>query len=267
MASASWNDESMARRRSAAGTDVADLTPDVYFRAYRLFCANKTDREIRRVIGLTGPQLNSLYHEGLPAKKGRNAEALPPFIQRLAEEDAQLNATAREMGAEVSRRGVDVVRATLVNTQCAALIVDRLLREIQQRLNEAGDGKLKAKHMPDDRVLQALAALRPFADLNAVANAWQRIYAKPGTSSSTTINNMLVNLPPGQEVNLPAAIAVYRQMAGDSAHSDLISAIAGEMSTWTPEQIERYALTGKEPSGKVIDVREAAEAEPPAPPA
>lgn len=244
----------MPRRRSAKGTSVGELTPDVYFRAYRLFCANKTDREILRIIGLTRQQLDALYHVGIPAKRGSKDEALPPFVQRLAEEDAQLTEAAREIGNEVSRRGVVTLRNALINAQSAGLLVNRLLREINDRIAEAGDGPIGANNLPGDGVLQVLAALRPFADLGPVANAWSRIYAKPGATTNNTQNNFMVNLPPGGEMNLPAALSVYRRMAGDEAKNQLVAAIAGEMASWSEEEIARYAMTGEEPTGAVIDV-------------
>lgn len=249
----------MPRRASMKGTSVNELTADVYHRAYRLFVANKTDREIKRIIGLTREQLDCLYHIGLPPKRGRDSADFKPFIERLAEEDAALTAASREIGAEVSRRGVNVLTNAMINVGAAGLIVNRFLKDIEQGLKEAGEGRLTAANLPNERVLEALQVLRPFADPSPIANAWQRMYqrASPNTPPPAPVGRMF-NMPPGSEHNLPASIAVFRTMAGDEAKNQVIAAIAGEMSDWTPEQITAYALTGHEPThnGTVIDAQE-----------
>lgn len=248
-------------KRSEQGTKPHNLTTEQYHRAWTLFAAGTIPKQIRRIVGLTGPQLFQLYREGLPACGGRR-KPLPGFEERLVEEQVAIRSEGVEAGKVISTVGVRVLDKAMRNADTAQTLIDQILRMVAENMRYAlalPPGKRPSvwSLLPDEHTLKVLASLRPIASGHKeAAVTYKAIYddpvaVHPATRAHLDLAGQQAGRPalPGAGLDtLPAALALLDEAMGDGSGQQLMEDLWGEMSRWSPEQRSHFAETGEEPS-------------------
>ena len=234
------------RRFVPVGEAVEDLTIHHYERAWELVQGKASRSQVLRLVPLTGPQLHHLWTQGLPARKGRYP-AQPSFELRIAEQMAELRSAAAEAAAEVSIKGVRVLSQTLDNADRANRIAEMLLTYQEHLLTAELAKEPEERAHPKTLTLgeegiALLRALRPWADVRVPTAAFGRMFGQDLTQivQSEMLPTGVIDTDAREK--LPAAQTMRPEMGAVEG--------AGDFDDWTDEELEAFADTGVEPTGK-----------------
>lgn len=248
--------------KAMQGTTPADLTIAQYREAWDLFQSGHGPRQIRRLIGLTGPQFAALYTVGLPSRGNRAAQ--PSFERRLSDELAAVATEAKDAGKAVSSRGVRVLSNAMENAESATIVVRAIMRLTAERVHAAlAMPEDKRPHpddlMPSEHMLKVLRVLRLYQDASRPALAYRLIYGdgvsiNPATRAVLDIPNRGERLAGAGVAQLPAALAMLDEMMGEGTADRVSEEIAAEIAKWSHDQLAHFATTGEEPvPAEIVD--------------
>jgi len=200
------------------------VTPSVYQRGYELWRAGLSAAEIRNRLYISKPTWEWLLKVG--------CSTAPAYEDLLIDEVAAIRNSASQIAVELSVSSVKVLRDRMGNAAKANLLINTVL------------DRMMSGHI-DEMDTKVLKALLPVANATSVADAFSRIYG-----ASVAARALYPTMDHSKSVYVSPLDAIQGG-EGDSITimpAEQRDQVMADMSSWTPEQIERFATTGEEPS-------------------